>query len=166
MTDAAQPQDNQAIYKYMISYGSALQALGAEKDYFDGIASNIMSSESDQSNAIAASQGLSDDIALLKAAHQAFMDKFQNALSPPGPDVIARSQQLATALASQLRSTQQASAILDCVTQFLADWNALSAGAAPAAAAAAAPVASPAALARAGAAHQVAWLAGHTGSRK
>ena len=116
-----------SIYDYMISYGSALKALNAEQAYFDSISSNAMVSQSERAYAVAGSTGIASDIGLLKAAHEAFMLKFQGGVNPPSQEVLKKSQELTAALAAQLHSTAQAVVALNIVTTFIADWNTLSA---------------------------------------
>ena len=116
-----------SIYDYMVSYGSALKALNAEQAYFDSIASNDLVTQSESAYAVAGSTDIASDIGLLKSAHEAFMLKFQGGINPPSQDVLKRSQDLTAALAAKLHSTANAVAVLNLISKFVADWNALSA---------------------------------------
>lgn len=120
---------------YILSYFSALDAAERGQRTARDQAHDLRLPESEQAAAASAFLDLTDEIARLKSAHEAFMVTFTG-LNPPSAQTVARAVDLAGKLAADIAASKQAVAILTIVTNFVNAWAKLSQGA-PAAPAAA-----------------------------
>jgi hypothetical protein len=123
------------VSSYVLNYLNALKAMDRAKAKLEKMANDISLSEPDRAAAGSAFLDMSEKTGRLKAAHAAFMAAHQPGVNPPSNAVVAKSGQLADALAKVIAKAKESSAILDAVTQFVTDWSQLAGQ--PAAAAAA-----------------------------
>lgn len=129
--------DSNAAETYILSFFSALDSAERGQRIARDQAHDLSLPESEQAAAASAFLDLTDEIARLKSAHEAFMVTFTS-LNPPSAATVAKAVDLAAGLAAEISASMQAVAILTIVTNVVNAWTQLSqvAAVAPAAAAA------------------------------
>ncbi len=124
--------DSNAAETYILSFFSALDSAERGQGIARDQAHDLSLPESEQAAAASAFLDLTDEIARLKSAHEAFMVAFTS-LNPPSAAIVAKAVELAAGLAADIAASKQAVAILTIVTKVVDAWAQLSQGAAPAA---------------------------------
>jgi hypothetical protein len=146
---------------YMLNYFSALESLELAQANLRHQAKDFLRPEHERAAAAAAYLDCTAQIARLTSAHEAFMARFTNPLTPPSKEVIERTRTLAAGLAATISESQTASALIDAVTKVVSAWTQLGTDpVAPAGVTEGAPEGAISALAATTTSNSI-WLQGH-----
>jgi hypothetical protein len=109
---------------YINSYFAALQVSEAAQRQLEDRALNRALPEQEQAAAAAAFLDVTNELARLKAAHEAFMRAFSST-NPPSDAVVEKARLLSAALAQEIVKSNEAVAILGIITRFVTAWQQL-----------------------------------------
>lgn len=115
----------QAMGTYVSNYLAAADVLTKEQIYLKGIAESLLGTQQDRFAAAAAAASIGIRLVELASAHDAFMNRLDDAAAAPSPEQVQNSTELTQALANTIRTTVKAGILLDAVTKFVADWTTL-----------------------------------------
>ena len=109
---------------YINSFFAALQVLEVAQRQLEDQALNRALPETEQAAAAAAFLDVTNELARLRAAHEAFMRAFSST-SPPSAAIVEKARALSDALAQDIVKSNQVVAILGIITRFVTAWQQL-----------------------------------------
>jgi hypothetical protein len=111
---------------YFEAYGLAEDTLLAEREYFKSKARNYSLSPAERAGAVAVAAAINSKLMVLQAQYDAFSAQYDGEdVDPPPQKMLQRSADLAAALARDLTSAVQGTAVLDIINDFFKKWTML-----------------------------------------